>query len=312
MGKKVALIFLLSFFVLINFAPPSTALFNNDVDKAKDFMQAGMYPQAIAVLDKRINDKPTDAEAHYQLGICYIHAGNYHGADERFNSAVRLQPEYGHKTGGEYKRVGSENLNKGRTSHALSLFRKAVKYQPNLKKEIAQECFSAGKLYLNKRQSNIADGLLSMAQTSDASLTEEIKEVEASYGNKLLEIAQNHPKKERKKYINEARKYLDQKTIDEVFPPPTWKTVFKKTYIGKGMGKNEHLLTAENGKDYVYGDKIIVEGNYFKVWDNGRWREFKGKFININKSSNTGNSIGVKTPKGKSFTVIVQRFITSY
>ena len=39
-------------------------LFSNgqaSVKKAKEFMIAGMYPQAIELLDKRINDKPTDA-----------------------------------------------------------------------------------------------------------------------------------------------------------------------------------------------------------------------------------------------------------
>ena len=72
-------------------AGPSPAsafpLFNRDVSKAKKFIKAGMYPQAIAVPEKRINDEPDDAEAHFLLGRCYIHTGNLRGADTRFESA---------------------------------------------------------------------------------------------------------------------------------------------------------------------------------------------------------------------------------
>jgi len=49
---------------IVIFCPLAIAFFDNDVDKAKDFMMAEMYPQATALLEKRINDKPADAEAH--------------------------------------------------------------------------------------------------------------------------------------------------------------------------------------------------------------------------------------------------------
>ena len=51
------------------------SLFNRDVSKA------------IAVLEKRINEEPDDAEAHFLLGRCYIHTGNLSGADTRLESA---------------------------------------------------------------------------------------------------------------------------------------------------------------------------------------------------------------------------------
>ena len=72
-------------------AGPSPAsafsLFKRDVSKAKKFIKAGMYPQAIAVIEKRINDEPDDAKAHFLLGRCYIHTGNLSGADTRLESA---------------------------------------------------------------------------------------------------------------------------------------------------------------------------------------------------------------------------------
>ena len=318
MKHKPQFLFAFCIAVILTLTSINTAYPWGEVKKAKDFMSAGMYPQAIELLNKRISDKPTDAEAHYQLGICYINTGNYSGADERFGSAVRLDSEYGYKIGGEYKRVGSENLSKGRTSQALALFRKAVQYQPNLKKEVAQECFSAGNSYLNQRQSNIADGLLSMAQAYDPSLSEEIKKVEVNYGKKLLELAQKQPKKERKQYIDEARKYLDQRTIEEVFPPPSWKTVFDKEFVGVGhTGGDEPkdndgtIHIAELGKDILIGDKTIIKtyGNNGDIWDGGKWQKYRHPIIN---RTGTSDYFCARAKKGVKFKVTIKRFISNY
>jgi hypothetical protein len=40
----------------------------SNVGKAKDFIKAGMYPQAIELLDKEVHKNPTNAEAHFELG----------------------------------------------------------------------------------------------------------------------------------------------------------------------------------------------------------------------------------------------------
>ena len=137
-------------FCLIGPSPANAfSLFKRDVSKAKKFIKAGMYPQAIAVLEKRINEEPDDAEAHFLLGRCYIHTGNLRGADARFESAVRLDADYGFKIGGEYKKAGSDALAKGNVDRALRLFRKAVGYQPGLRKEIAGECYREGMTRLN-------------------------------------------------------------------------------------------------------------------------------------------------------------------
>ena len=142
-----ALVFGLCFVVVSSAS--AFSLFNRDVSKAKKFMKAGMYPQAIAVLEKRINDEPDDAEAHFLLGKCYILTGNLSGADARFKSAVRLDADYGFKIGGEYRRAGSEALARGDVDRALRLFGKAAGYQPGLRKEIAEECYREGMARLN-------------------------------------------------------------------------------------------------------------------------------------------------------------------
>ena len=102
----------MSVFVVIVVLSVSTNAFSwGEVKKAREFMQAGMYPQAFELLTKRINDKPSDGEAHFQLGVCFINTGNYSKADERFGSAVRLKPDYGYKLGGQYQKAGNEKLN---------------------------------------------------------------------------------------------------------------------------------------------------------------------------------------------------------
>lgn len=113
------------------FAFPAHAFWNSDVDKAKEFMKAGMYPQAIELLDKRINDKPTDAEAHFQLGLCYFHTGNYSGADERFFSAVASKPGYKETIAQECMKAGFDSLEKGLHAKAVRLFETAIKYKPS-------------------------------------------------------------------------------------------------------------------------------------------------------------------------------------
>lgn len=79
---------------------------NADVTKAKEFIQAGMFEQAATLLEKRIYDTPTDAEAHFQLGVSYLHLREFKAADARFSSAVTLNPDYEPKVEREMNRSG--------------------------------------------------------------------------------------------------------------------------------------------------------------------------------------------------------------
>lgn len=118
---------------------------SNDVKKAQEFMDAGMYAQAMELLSKRIGEKPSDADAHFLMGICNIHTNNDRAANDRFASAVRLKSDYGFKIGAEYKKVGNEVLTNGDMSRALNLYLQAVHYQPDLKDEIGAELLTEGK-----------------------------------------------------------------------------------------------------------------------------------------------------------------------
>ena len=140
-------------------------------------MKAGMYPQAISLLEKRVNEKPTDVDAHYELGVCYINTGNFRGADQKFASAVKLKPDYGYKIGGEYKRVGDESLNNGKFREANRFYQQAVKYQPDLKDGIVNKAFGMGSGYFNNGKYNKADGAFSIAVAFDKSLNQKVSDL---------------------------------------------------------------------------------------------------------------------------------------
>lgn len=114
-------------------------------------MKAGMYPQAIEMLKKRINNKPSDGEAHFQLGICYILTNDFTKADERFASAVQITIDYGFQIADEYKKFGINNMQSGHIVPADKLFKKAFKYQPNLRTDIAKKVFDGGKAILSQK-----------------------------------------------------------------------------------------------------------------------------------------------------------------
>lgn len=129
----------------------------SDVEKAQEFIAAGMYPQAMELLNKRITENPKDAKAHFLLGSSYIYTGNLSGADERFASAVRLKTDYGFKIGTEYKKAGSEAIINGDIDKAQRLFGQAVRYQANLRMKISEELFTEGQGLFEQGQRDQAD-----------------------------------------------------------------------------------------------------------------------------------------------------------
>ena len=68
-----------------------------EMKKAKKLMDSEEYTKAIALLEKRIDEKPEDAEAHFNLGICYIKIENISRAEEWFTQTVALDSQYGNK-----------------------------------------------------------------------------------------------------------------------------------------------------------------------------------------------------------------------
>jgi Tol biopolymer transport system component len=61
--------------------------------KGKEFLTAGDYQSAIWYFQQAIDAKPTNAEAHYQLGLAYRNSGQHDNAIESFKTAAKLAPE---------------------------------------------------------------------------------------------------------------------------------------------------------------------------------------------------------------------------
>lgn len=169
---------------------PAHAFFNSDIKKAKDFIQAGMYPQAIEQLNKRINEEPTDAEAHLSLGQCYAHQGNWGQAEQRFNSAVKLDPGMKPGVGKIYKDLAYSNLKSNNLSSAESNYSKAVGY--------------------------------------DASLAS--SEFQKQLGYRYLKLATESSGSAKEMYKQRATGYVGADLVAEVFPGAKTVTVFKGEY----------------------------------------------------------------------------------
>ncbi|MBU1778104.1 hypothetical protein KJ992_00355, partial [Patescibacteria group bacterium] len=155
----------------------------NRIQQAAEFMNAGMYPQAIALLEveingdeiKRIKANPTNAEAHFQLGICYVNQSLFNDAEERFASAVQLNPgQYAYRISQIYSQVGQKQLATGDMTTAQELYNKAVEYNPGLRKIIAHQVFMQGKNYLQYSQFQQAENSFKIASQLDNCLSQNI------------------------------------------------------------------------------------------------------------------------------------------
>ena len=145
MLKSYSLLYRIVFLLIFVLAVCGNAFALGEVKKAKEFMASEIYPKAIALLEKRIAEKPTDTEAHFLIGVCYMKQHNYSRADEWFTITVDLDSVYGDKIGDEYKKAGEVALNEDQMKEARTLFKKAIHYQPNLKYRIIESCFQKGE-----------------------------------------------------------------------------------------------------------------------------------------------------------------------
>lgn len=137
-------------------AVPTYAFFNSDVKKAKEFIQAGMYPQAIELLNKHINEKPTDSEAHYLLGKCYLRQSQLDLANNRYQSAAKLDHNYNVMIATDFRELADKKLESRDFSAAIKMYSRAIQFQPEMKESIAQYCFNKGSGELSTQYFDIA------------------------------------------------------------------------------------------------------------------------------------------------------------
>ena len=132
----INIILLISVLLIFILAPNGHALFKRDMKKARKFIDAGNYQKAIPLLETAVLERFTDSEAHFLLGVSYLNNNNSYDADQVFELAVKLEPDYGNEIGRMYKEASIRSLNRGEVIIACSLFEEAVEHYPMIDRGI--------------------------------------------------------------------------------------------------------------------------------------------------------------------------------
>ena len=107
-------------------------------------MAAGMHEQALPLLQQEIMANPTNAEAHFLSGQIYLVQWDSNNAQESFERAVSLQPQYREEIGQAYVRLAGESL-KTNEHKTAQLYHEALRYAPEFKERAAQIFLDRGR-----------------------------------------------------------------------------------------------------------------------------------------------------------------------
>lgn len=111
-------------------------------DKAKQFIEAGMYGDAIPLLEEEIQKNPKNTEAHYLLGMAFLNLGEEDGASQSFDRAIKLdQKKYTKKTTEAYHKTGLNFLGQDTPAgvrRGLRYLDQALDTDASLKSEISK------------------------------------------------------------------------------------------------------------------------------------------------------------------------------
>jgi len=103
--------------------------------KAEEFIQAGMFEQAIIYLNQEIQNKPTNPNLHFLLAKCLLATNNIVDAQESFERSMRLNIDKGKQIGTAYFEEGKAAFKKKEIDRANIFFDLAYKYDPSLGSE---------------------------------------------------------------------------------------------------------------------------------------------------------------------------------
>ena len=325
--------------VLLSFALSGVGLAKNG-DKEKTATETNPCSKKIMALKERIQNKPNDAHALFQLGACYVKTEKYSRAHKYFTKAVRSNPTYKNGTARLYAEAGYDQLQSTQIRQAKILFQKAISFHSDIRLDIAKGVFLQGRRFFDRGLYDLADERFALANSLDDAYGKKICDMFFYRGNSLdtkraialyrltswycsdhnediglrmLKTAKDHYSKEWQAiYKDEATKYVSDETIQAVFPNPTWKTVHASVYVGKGYDSIDspeyHIRTVRFGKEIRNGDKIIVETEGdFKVWNAG-WDQYESKCEILAKERTSGEYFYLEGPKDKRIIVKVQRY----
>lgn len=168
------------------------------VKDAEGFMKAGQYKQAAAILEGVTGKSPgnANAQAQYELGICYSMLAAIENSDtystlaeERFKSAMKLEPKYGHKVAANLEQAGNDAIAIKRFNDARVLYHKAAEYQPakrqpEFRQRIADQLYKDGERYVRSGMYGEEDGRFMVAGSLSAKTADQICKLYTSLGDK--------------------------------------------------------------------------------------------------------------------------------
>ena len=239
---------------------------------AKNSLKAKMYGDALSYAQKALEARQNgDAEAFALIGDIYFEQGVYGQAEKNWRNALTFK----------------------------------IKNPTKFKANAAAKFFALGRSNLGNIQT--AREFFNYA-TSFGYSSAEIAKTMKGYGENIIRQA-----KTREQGLK-AVPYVGQDRVDAVFPEPRWETVFSRTYPGQGPEKGgsieeaNFIKTAQSGKDYTLGDRIVISGQSFFV-HLGKWKECKERFEIINQSPNNGKFLYIAAEEGVEVKVEVQRLV---
>ncbi len=151
MKKHPGWIFIIVSALFFLIAPSTQAfLFKNNVEKAREYIKANMVDNALDLLKKEIEEKPTNAEAHFELGAIYLDQGLHSQAEQRFKGAVGLDAKFKARVARKHMQSAVVLMDKGNYRDSIRYFEVAASYQPSLKTEIAECCMKKANELINK------------------------------------------------------------------------------------------------------------------------------------------------------------------
>jgi tetratricopeptide (TPR) repeat protein len=107
---------------------------SKEVKRAREFIDARMFDQAIVLLNQEIQQNPKNAEAHMLLGECYLGKGVFGQAEQEFNTATLLDKDLTSQVSKDCYALGKD-LAKGNKTNAHRALMMAVKYDSSLEKD---------------------------------------------------------------------------------------------------------------------------------------------------------------------------------
>ena len=187
MKKDYIRLLFLPIIILILFAGSNCIFVSQDVKKAKDLINVGMYAQAIELLNNRINKNPSDANAFLLLGECYLSLGDYQEAKKQYDNAIQINSRLSDKVGLVYKEAGDKAINSGQAKLALKHYQEAITYKPDLNDIIVDEAYEQGMSHFNAGEYDLADLKFYIAASLNGNLNREISDLYFNLGKNTYE-----------------------------------------------------------------------------------------------------------------------------